>query len=192
MRVEAIAGQYLDVLGDAEPRRWSVERALRVARHKTAIYTVLRPLQFGAALAAPVDADRAAAAEAAFTAYGLALGEAFQLRDDLLGAYGDPQDTGKPAGDDLRTGKPTVLLTMARESANRAQRAEIDTAIADPANGVARLRAVISATGADRRVEEMIAVRKAAALDALRSAPINPAARRALTKLAQAAAHRKA
>ena len=81
---------------------------------------------------------------------------------------------------------------MARESANRAQRAEIDAAMADPANGVARLRAVISATGADRRVEEMIAVREAAALDALRSAPIDPAARRALTKLAQAAAHRKA
>jgi geranylgeranyl diphosphate synthase type I len=187
MRVEAIAGQFLDVLGDAEPTSWSVERALRVARHKTASYTVLRPLQFGAALAGPTDPERAATTEAAYVAYGLAIGEAFQLRDDLLGAYGDPRDTGKPAGDDLRTGKPTVLLTMARRYANRALRAEMDTT-----TDVARLRELISESGADQRVEEMIAVREAAALDALRYAPIDPAARRALSQLARTATHRKA
>jgi geranylgeranyl diphosphate synthase, type I len=203
MRVEAIAGQYLDVLGDAEAARWSVERALRVARHKTASYTVLRPLQFGAALAGAgpertvaADRDRVTAVEAAYGAYGVAVGEAFQLRDDLLGAYGDPAATGKPAGDDLRAGKPTVLLTMARRHATRTQRAALETALeatlARPDEDPARLRALISQTGADQRVEEMIAVRERAALDALNAAPIDPAARRGLVRLARAAAHRTA
>src|SRR5699024_4679402 len=103
MRVETVAGRYLDVLGENDAANWSVERALRVARYKTASYTVQRPLLFGAALAG---LGPGAPLVAAYDRYGTAVGEAFQLRDDLLGVYGDPVATGKPAGDDLRTGKP--------------------------------------------------------------------------------------
>jgi geranylgeranyl diphosphate synthase type I len=129
MRVEAVAGQYLDVLGEADPGGWSVTRAMRVARYKTASYTVLRPLQFGAALAGAAP-DRQAAADAVYERYGVAVGEAFQLRDDLLGVYGDPALTGKPVADDLRSGKPTTLLMIARQRAGRARRAEFEAALA--------------------------------------------------------------
>ena len=132
MRVEAVAGQYLDVLGEAQPDEWNLDRALLVARHKTASYTVQRPLQFGLALAGPSETDLAAIDDA-YNRYGIAVGEAFQLCDDLLGVYGDPAVTGKPAGDDLRTGKPTALLMLARQLATPAQRAELAT---DPAGAV--------------------------------------------------------
>ena len=132
MRVEAVAGQYLDVLGEAQPDEWTLDRSLLVARHKTASYTVQRPLQFGLALAGPSQADLAAVDDA-YNRYGLAVGEAFQLCDDLLGVYGDPAVTSKPAGDDLRTGKPTALLMLARQLATPAQRAELAT---DPAGAV--------------------------------------------------------
>jgi geranylgeranyl diphosphate synthase type I len=203
MRIEAVAGQYLDVLGETQPGAWSLERALLVARHKTASYTVQRPLQFGLALAGParpegVDID------AAYGRYGAAVGEAFQLRDDLLGAFGDPAVTGKPAGDDLRTGKPTTLLMVAHQLATPAQRAELDRDPAGaviPADGsggphrradVARLAEVIAETGAPGRVEDLIQERVAQGIAALAKAPIHEAARAALTDLAVTAAHRPA
>lgn len=124
MRVETVAGQYLDVLGETQPQEWSLDRALVVARHKTASYTVQRPLQFGLALAGPMR-GAAPAINDAYQIYGLAIGEAFQLCDDLLGVYGDPEVTGKPASDDLRTGKPTALLMLAQRLATPAQRAEL-------------------------------------------------------------------
>jgi geranylgeranyl diphosphate synthase, type I len=192
MRIEAIAGQYLDVLGGADGRDWSVERALRVARLKTASYTVQYPLLFGAAL---TDIGRAVPVTEAYTDYGLAVGEAFQLCDDLLGVFGDPKTTGKPAGDDLRTGKPTTLLLLARQLGTPAQRAELDRVHsgAVPADvDVARLAAVVAATGAVDRVHEMIEQRVGAALDALDAAEMDNAARRALADLAVAATHRRA
>jgi geranylgeranyl diphosphate synthase type I len=193
MRVEAVAGQYLDVLGDAAPETWSVERALLVARYKTASYTVQRPLQFGLALAGitlPAVGD-------AFDRYGRAVGEAFQLRDDLLGAFGDPAVTGKPAGDDLRAGKPTALLMLAHELATEAQRAELAIVTAGaviPADGSGgpTLAAAIAATGAPARIEQMISERVEEGVAALAEAPIQPAALEALTALAVQAAHRPA
>jgi geranylgeranyl diphosphate synthase type I len=199
MRVEAVAGQYLDVLGEAEPEAWSVERALLVARHKTASYTVLRPLQFGLALAVPVRPE-AVEIDAAYRRYGAAVGEAFQLRDDLLGVYGDPAVTGKPTGDDLRTGKPTALLMLARQLATPLQRAELNRDPAGaviPADGsgghtrrVARLAEIIAETGAPARVETLIAERVGEGIAALAGAPISDDARVALTDLAVTAAHR--
>ncbi|MGR6316607.1 polyprenyl synthetase family protein [Micromonospora soli] len=190
MRVETVAGQFLDVLGEHDAANWSVDRALRVARYKTASYTVQRPLLFGAALAG-------AAAEspliAAYTRYGLAVGEAFQLCDDLLGVYGDPTTTGKPAGDDLRTGKPTALLMLARQLATPAQRRALDRA--GPVTGageVAWLAELVRDTGAVTRVERMIADRVTEALRALDTAPIDETARTALTGLATAATTRPA
>jgi geranylgeranyl diphosphate synthase type I len=217
MRVEAVAGQYLDILGEAEPGAWSVERALLVARHKTASYTVQRPLQFGAALAGPQRGagDPHAGANDAYSRYGAAVGEAFQLTDDLLGVYGDPAVTGKPAGDDLRSGKPTVLLMLARQLATPLLRAELDrgpAGAADLAGGscadfpapdlpdtdrlgqldVGRLADVIVETGAVARVEELIEQRVAEGVAALTDAPIHDDSRRALTDLAAAATRRPA
>ena len=203
MRVEAIAGQYLDVLGETEPSVWSVERALLVARHKTASYTVQRPLQFGLALAGAARSDVAEVDEA-YNRYGIAVGEAFQLCDDLLGVYGDPAVTGKPAGDDLRTGKPTALLMLAHQLASPAQRAELDKDSAGaviPADGsggltspeaIARRAELIAETGAVEEVETLIRRRVAEGLDALAQAPIHDDARAALTDLAATATHRSA
>ncbi|MFI1992614.1 polyprenyl synthetase family protein [Actinoplanes sp. NPDC020271] len=182
MRVEAVAGQYLDVLGETDPAAWSVERALLVARYKTASYTVHRPLDFGLALAGVDDPEVAEA----YRVYGMAVGEAFQLRDDLLGVYGDPAVTGKPAGDDLRTGKPTALLMLARRMATPAQLSELDNAEID------RKAQVVAETGAPARVEEMIRVRVTEGLTALASAPIDAEARGVLIELATVATQRPA
>ena len=111
MRTEVTVGQYLDVLTQATGDT-SLERAGKVARFKSAKYTVERPLLLGAALA-----DAGPEVQAAYSAYGLPLGEAFQLRDDVLGVFGDPEQTGKPAGDDLREGKRTYLVAAAMETA---------------------------------------------------------------------------
>jgi geranylgeranyl diphosphate synthase type I len=204
MRIEAVAGQYLDVLGETEPSAWSVERALLVARHKTASYTVQRPLQFGLALAGPAAHADAAAVDDAYHRYGIAVGEAFQLCDDLLGVYGDPVVTGKPTGDDLRTGKPTTLLMLARQLATPAQRAELDPYPAGaviPADGsggpstpaaIAHRAGVIADTGAVTKVETLIRQRVAEGVEALAGAPIHYDARAALTDLAVTATHRPA
>ncbi|MER7455456.1 polyprenyl synthetase family protein [Micromonospora sp. NPDC126480] len=190
MRVETVAGQYLDVLGESDPANWSVDRALRVARYKTASYTVQRPLLFGACLAG-IDADTPVIA--AYTRYGLAVGEAFQLRDDLLGVYGDPATTGKPAGDDLRTGKPTALLLLARELATPAQRRTLERAGAGVGDReVQQLAQLVADTGAVARIECLISDRVAEALAALDDAPIDGTARTALTGLATAATSRRA
>jgi geranylgeranyl diphosphate synthase type I len=204
MRVEAVAGQYLDVLGETQPDTWSVERALLVARHKTASYTVQRPLQFGMTLAG-LDSSILAEVDDAYSRYGEAVGEAFQLCDDLLGVYGDPAVTGQPAGDDLRTGKPTTLLMLAHQLASPAQRAELakDPAgavipadgsgglnLSDADAGVARLAQVIADTGAPAQVEALIRQRVAEGVAALADAPIHDDARAALTDLAVTATHR--
>ncbi|MFJ6951521.1 polyprenyl synthetase family protein [Micromonospora aurantiaca (nom. illeg.)] len=190
MRVETVAGQFLDVLGENDSASWTVDRALRVARYKTASYTVQRPLLFGACLAG-ADADDPLIA--AYTRYGLAVGEAFQLRDDLLGVYGDPETTGKPAGDDLRTGKPTALLMLARQLADPAQRRVLERAgSVTSATEVDRLADVVRDTGATARVERMISDRVTEALVALGTAPIDETARTALTGLATAATARRA
>jgi len=110
MVLELIAGQLRDVVGSAVADR-RIGYARLVARQKTGSYTVTRPLQLGA-----VAAGADGAALAALTEYGHHAGEAFALRDDILGVYGDPGSTGKPAGDDIRSGKPTVLLALAAET----------------------------------------------------------------------------
>jgi len=187
MCTEVTAGQYLDVLAQAQ-RATAVETALGVIRLKTAKYTVERPLHLGGTLAGGDPA-----LTAAYTAYGLPVGEAFQLRDDVLGVYGDPAVTGKPAGDDLREGKRTVLVALAAERADTGQRALLDRLLGDPAlsaDGVAALRKMIAGTGALAEVERMIAERVAAGTSALDAAPIDPAAGRALCELAVAATAR--
>jgi len=156
MRTELMAGQYLDLLEQAAGTG-GVAGALRVLTYKTAKYTIERPLHLGAALAGPGDADPALLR--GYSGYGIPLGVAFQLRDDILGVFGDPSETGKPAGDDLREGKRTVLVAHALDVAGPAETRLFDKllGLSDlDADGVDELRAVLQATGALDRVEQMI------------------------------------
>ena len=187
MRVELMAGQYLDLLEQAVGGG-TVESALRVARYKSAKYTIEKPLHMGAALGGG-DPE----AFAAYSGYGLPLGEAFQLRDDVLGVFGDPSVTGKPAGDDLREGKRTALVAMALETATPAQTAVVKRHLGDPhlsEEGVGLLREVITETGALARVEQLVDELMADALAALRAAPVTDEAREVLEQLAVAATAR--
>jgi geranylgeranyl diphosphate synthase, type I len=187
MRIEVMCGQYLDVVEQARGGG-SVERALRVARLKSAKYTIERPLHLGAALGGGSDELMVSLSD-----YGLPLGEAFQLRDDILGVFGDPEVTGKPAGDDLREGKRTALVALAVDGANDAQAQQLRSRLGDPdldEDGVVVLRDVITATGAAAEVERLITQRLDAALAALATAPVDESARPALTDLADAVSHR--
>ncbi len=188
MRTEVVAGQFLDVLAQSRGA-FDPDEALRVIAFKTSKYTVERPLLIGATAAG--GSERLLGS---LSSYGQALGEAFQLRDDLLGVFGDPDLTGKPAGDDLREGKRTLLVALAAELADPAQLRVVEAGVGDPeltADGVRRLREILVDTGARDRVERRIADRAAAAATAIDSEPlVLPDAARALLGLAQAAAHR--
>lgn len=154
MRTELMAGQYLDMLEQVRCNT-EVEPALLVATYKSAKYTVERPLHLGAVMA---DADPAVTT--ALRDYGLALGRAFQLRDDLLGVFGDPTETGKPSGDDLREGKRTVLIALALQRLDESRGRELieglDAAEHSPQD-VDRMRDLVARSGAREAVERMIA-----------------------------------
>lgn len=202
MRGEVMAGQYLDLMAQASGDG-TVASALRVVEYKTARYTIERPLHLGAALAgasttgasqAGGSTDGAGGSDqastgiaAAYTGYGRPLGVAFQLRDDILGIFGDPARTGKPAIDDLRAGKRTVLLAITRARASPAQAAVIDRWLGDPDlddAAAAEVRAVITSTGALAECEQLISRHLEQALGALAAAPITAEARAALAELA--------
>jgi geranylgeranyl diphosphate synthase type I len=185
-RSEVIAGQFLDVSAQARGSA-DVDAAMTVLRYKSAKYSIERPLQVGAALAG---ASPATLAE--LSAFGLPLGEAFQLRDDLLGVFGDPEETGKPAGDDLVEGKRTVLVALALDAAPPAQAARLDAALGTPlpASEVETLRRIIDDSGAHAQVEAVIERLGDHALSALARADIDDAARGVLRGLAAAATHR--
>ncbi|WP_042398767.1 polyprenyl synthetase family protein [Streptacidiphilus carbonis] len=196
MRTEVMAGQYLDLLEPATAgvagadRETAVDRARTVVQYKAAKYTVERPLQIGGLLAG---AD--AALTAAYGAFGLPLGEAFQLRDDLLGVFGDPAVTGKPAGDDLREGKRTVLVAEALAGGTAGDAALLEELLGAPGlsdREVGLVRAAIVRSGAPERVERRIASLRGEALTALDDAPlVEPEARRVLRRLAGAATARQ-
>lgn len=185
MRAELICGQYLDLLGQAAGDG-TVDSALRVVRFKSAKYTVERPLQLGAALAAPWPAGDPAT-ERACRGYGTPVGVAFQLRDDVLGVFGDPAQTGKPASDDLREGKRTVLVAIARERAGAADRELLDRLLGDRLlddAGAKQIRSILTETGALAECELMIDSSVAEALAALEHAPMTGEAKLALAELA--------
>lgn len=187
MRQLVMAGQYLDVLVQARGA-FSIDEALRVIEYKTSKYTVEGPLHLGAAAAgAPVEVF------AVLSDYGLPLGEAFQLRDDVLGVFGDPSRTGKPAGDDLLEGKRTLLVALAMNQAGDTQATLLrrylgDRSIAE--DRVAELREVIVATGALDQVEQRISLRADEARKALRTDAISDDAKAALDALVTAATER--
>jgi geranylgeranyl diphosphate synthase, type I len=191
MRTELMGGQYLDMLEQAragsDGARAS-DRARTVIRYKSAKYTIEHPLLLGGCLAGAEPALLAA-----YSAYGLPLGEAFQLRDDLLGVFGDPSQTGKPAGDDLREGKRTMLIAYAHEHASPAQESTLRRHLGDPrldSHGVAALREVIVDTGAVGAVERLIDSLVADAAAALDSAPVAEPTRGVLAGLVEAATAR--
>ncbi len=188
MRTELMAGQYLDLLEQARGGG-SVERALLVVRYKSAKYTIERPLHLGAALAGADPAFHEHLSD-----YGLPLGEAFQLRDDVLGVFGDPAETGKPAGDDLREGKRTLLVATAVQRASDEQAAHLRAGLGDPhltAGAIDDLRGIILATGALDEVEFVITQRTEQAVAALDRAGLPDDARTALAELAVAATARR-
>jgi geranylgeranyl diphosphate synthase type I len=185
MRVELIAGQYLDVFEQARGTQ-SVAQALNIARYKSAKYTIERPLHLGAAIAIPDEAKRAQIVSI-YSEFGLPLGEAFQLRDDLLGVFGDPKVTGKPAGDDLREGKRTVLMAMTHDRISGPAEAEFLKEFGNPdisESAIARLQEIISETGAAMHVEDLIEELTSTALEALNRDEIVPQARELLTEMA--------
>ncbi|HEX5088748.1 MAG TPA: polyprenyl synthetase family protein [Nocardioides sp.] len=185
-RTEVIAGQFLDVSAQARGRA-DVDTAMTVLRYKSAKYSVERPLHLGAALAGGSERARAE-----LSAFGLPLGEAFQLRDDLLGVFGDPATTGKPAGDDLVEGKRTVLVALALDAAPASDAALLDRSLGAPLSSdeVERLRGIIDASGAHAQVEGVIERLTDVALAALDRASIDEGAREVLRGLASAVTQR--
>ncbi|MFS3129746.1 polyprenyl synthetase family protein [Nocardioides sp. Bht2] len=185
-RSEVVAGQFLDVSVQARAKA-DVATAMTVLRYKSAKYSVERPLHIGAALAG-------ASAEqiSALTGYGLPLGEAFQLRDDQLGVFGDPEVTGKPAGDDLVEGKRTVLVAMTLDAAAPADAELLDRSLGRDLDvtEVEQLRALIRNSGAEQQVEELIDELTAQSLAALADPGLRREATPGLKAMAEAATRR--
>lgn len=188
MKTEVLSGQMLDILAEASGAT-DEQTPARVNRFKTAAYTVERPLHIGAELAG-ASADTITA----LRGFGVAVGEAFQLRDDLLGVFGDPIVTGKPSGDDLREGKRTLLLARTLTLAPRVD-AEflLDTLGAElDAADLERARAIFVSSGAVASVEEEIDLLTARALDLIDTDSVSDHGRQTLRTLAEAATRRRA
>jgi len=191
IRTEVLGGQFLDIVAEASGAE-TVESAMNVNTYKTASYTVTRPLQLGAAAAA----DRPDVQDM-FHRVGTDLGVAFQLRDDVLGVFGDPAVTGKPSGDDLRSGKRTVLLAEAVTRADATDplaakmlRTSIGTDLSE--SDVRELREAIESVGALAAVESRIELLTGQALALLNAAPVDADAKVGLAELARLASNRTA
>lgn len=187
MRFEVMAGQYLDVLDEVEvPGKdpaAALARARTVLRFKSARYSVVHPLGLGGILAG---ADRQVLVH--YQRLSTPLGEAFQLQDDLLGVFGDPAVTGKPAGDDLREGKRTALVAYALDLLTADQVDRLEAALGDPdldPDAVAQIQRLLESSGARARVEADVAELGDASLAALAQAPMHQDARSGLDHLAR-------
>ncbi len=194
MRSEVMLGQYLDVLNEhawkSYPESEQLPRAHRVIVYKSAKYSVEAPLAIGAALGGGTEENLAA-----LSAFGLPLGIAYQLRDDLLGVFGDPEVTGKPSGDDLREGKRTVLVALARAALPSNAATLFDELLGDRELTdlqVRTLQDTIKASGAVEDVERIIQRNVELAKNSLRDAKITASARHQLMGLADSAITRAA
>jgi geranylgeranyl diphosphate synthase, type I len=194
MRLDVTAGQYLDI---HEETAWptvdeaeQLVRAQRVIVFKSAKYSIEAPLVIGALIAGASTSQLEG-----LRAFGLPLGVAYQLRDDLLGVFGDPEVTGKPAGDDLREGKRTVLIASARKALPVGAKQLLDELLGDPDlddEQVRMLRATLTESGAVAAVERSIERHVARAKAALEAAPLTPSAREQLASLADTVSRRSA
>lgn len=194
MRTEVTAGQYLDILEEGSwlttPEAEQLTRAHRVIVYKSAKYSVEAPLAIGAALG-----GGSLAQVASLRDFGLPLGVAYQLRDDMLGVFGDPDVTGKPAGDDLREGKRTVLIALARAGLPGNAVRLLDELLGDPeldAGQIRMLQSTIEQSGAVEKVERMIANNVELARAALAHAPLSPLALLQLRELTDTVINRAA
>lgn len=186
MRAEVVAGQYLDI---AQRSGLTEDEIRRIARLKSGGYTVEKPLLIGAALA-----DASPEIETTLSAYGIALGEAFQLRDDVLGAFGDQDVTGKDAHGDFREGKRTLLVSRAFAAASSSDRSFLESRLgrADlSAADAERIRGIIRATGALDATLQTIDDLRRIAMSALNAAHLPSAAAAALAELADLASIRE-
>lgn len=192
MRLDVTAGQYLDIV---EERAWpsidrldALPRAHRVVIYKSAKYSIEAPLVIGATLGG---ADSTAVTT--LRDFGLPLGVAFQLRDDLLGVFGDPSVTGKPAGDDLREGKRTVLIALAQRELSTSDSAHLDQLLGSTAlqdSDIESMRVMLANSGAVDHVEEIIAEQVGIAVVALDRGGFPPAATTELLALADGVTQR--
>jgi geranylgeranyl diphosphate synthase, type I len=160
---ELIAGECLEILRTGTAP--DTAASLKVVRYKTAKYTVEQPLLIGGALAGAAPRLREV-----FSCYGLPLGEAFQLRDDLLGLFGDPKHTGKDCLDDIRAHRPTALLSETWHAANAAERQQLRRLLGQRnlgPDGLEQIREVMLRLGAPVRIERMIDARVEEATAAL-------------------------
>lgn len=183
MKTEVAIGQILDHSGTARRNR-SIESALEVVRLKTSQYTVVRPLLIGAsAVTGAIDDDL----RNSLTVFATAVGEAFQMRDDVLGTFGDATNTGKPVGTDLREGKPTLLLALAHGRADDRQRSVLDRVGSGDLRDaeIAEIAGVLRATGALAEVEDRITQRTDDAISCLASARVSVEVRDALAEFAR-------
>jgi geranylgeranyl diphosphate synthase, type I len=194
MRTEVTVGQYLDILEESawlnEPEDSLLDRANRVILYKSAKYSVEAPLAIGAALG-----GGSLVQVASLRNFGLPLGVAFQLRDDLLGVFGDPANTGKPAGDDLREGKRTVLVAIARKRLPTGARHTLDELLGDRSldeSQIAVLQNAIRESGAIDEVERIIDEKTREAIAAIADAPLSRSARQELVQLADTVIRRSA
>lgn len=198
MRTEVMAGQYLDIVGEvvqAEEPQAALERALNVIRFKSAKYSCEHPLALGGALGMAAAHGGSAPLVDGYRAFALPLGEGFQLRDDVLGVFGEPETTGKPAGDDLREGKRTVLTAYTAMRSTADERELLEAALGDQeldADTIARIQAHMQTSGALDRVEALIAEKSREALEQLAVLEIAPDVRLALEGLAAKALRRSA
>lgn len=187
MRLDVTAGQYLDIV---EENAWpqvtpesALARAQTVLTYKSAKYSIEAPLVIGASLAGASETAIAALRE-----FAIPLGNAFQLRDDVLGVFGDPAVTGKPVGDDLVEGKRTVLIALAMQKLSAEDRAALNRKLGTvglDVTEISRIQRLLESTGARAAVEEMIEAEFARSLAVLERPVFDNAARRALTQLAE-------
>lgn len=181
MRTELALGQFADLASDVRDLP-SMGVVLEVARRKSGNYTVRRPLEIGAAMSGCGDRTLAGLGR-----YGTAIGEAFQLRDDLLGVFGSEATTGKPSGRDLVERKATSLVIAAHQLADAPTRRQLTDLMNDGElddTAIDRWRTLIVTTGAVQWIEDLISDRVTSARDALDELPLDESVRAALATMA--------
>ena len=205
MRSEVLAGQYLDVYSevlDTEDASSALQRALNVIRFKSAKYSCEHPFTIGGSLALQARALESGAGAiseehpvlAGYRAFGLPLGEGFQLRDDELGVFGRPEVTGKPAGDDLREGKRTVLVALTSAALSEQEAALLHDSLGNPNlsdEQVERIRELMVSSGAFAEHERLIEQKSHAVFEALDALELDELVRAALSDIVDRALRRK-
>ncbi len=181
MRTELALGQFADLASDVRDLP-SMAVVLEVARRKSGNYTVRRPLEIGAAMSGCSDRTLLGLGR-----YGTSVGEAFQLRDDLLGVFGSEAVTGKPSGGDLLEHKATSVVIAAHQLADAPTRRQLTDLMNEGElddTAIDRWRALIVTTGAVQWIEDLISERVTSALDALDEVRLDESVRAALTNMA--------